>query len=377
MLLSKRKYGRLGIAEFDPQDFPELMSFIEKHKQTLIDLQICTDLELKPQQYFRMLNMMSENLKTLSTTDIPVEVADEGQIVFPSLDEWTWRGCERFMFVSWQTPRLKKFVYQKTHKYYSRATSDVTNMVSFLRVQPQLRNLKIMNSMELVEILAAARLAPFPFNLKNLTITVLPMRYTLYGPFLEHHRQSLRVFTLRHAILRNDDFRRILSLPLEELAFRGCKFYNLETTNLQSQTIRKLSFVMEEVVFSTYKMNRIIESCPMVETLSLEGGGISKSLSRWIASSLPNLKNLELSRTRFNFKPTGDERYASLEKLSAYNVEAQSLKCFIDENPQLKFVKIKDDDITEDEISFFEIPRVQIFVIVNLMIHLNIYFGNF
>lgn len=362
MLLSKRKYGRLDIAEFYPQDFPELMSFIEKHKQTLIDLQICTDLELRPQQYFRMLNMMSENLKTLSTTDIPVEVADKGEIVFPNLEEWTWRGCERFMFVTWQTWR---------------ATSDVTNMVSFLRVQPQLRNLKIMNSMELVEILAAARLAPFPFNLKNLTITVLPMRYTLYGPFLEHHRQSLRVFTLRHAILRNDDFRRILSLPLEELAFRGCKFYNLETTNLQSQTIRKLSFVMEEVVFSTYKMNRIIESCPMVETLSLEGGGISKSLSRWIASSLPNLKNLELSRTGFNFKPTGDERYASLEKLSAYNVEAQSLKCFIDENPQLKFVKIKDDDITEDEISFFEIPRVQIFVIVNLMIHLNIYFGNF
>lgn len=348
------------------------MFFVESHKRTLIDLKISSEYGLSADKCFQLLSTLSENLKTLSASNLPGELASMRTIVFKNLEELEWYGDEGFNFQAWQTPKLKKFLYEKTSKHFLRR-SNSRNMVNFLRNQPQLKVLDIRNTFEFEELLNAAELSPFPFRLENLGITLLRNWATNFCPFLENHKDSLKVFTLRNANLRDEELRCILSLNLEELVLKDNFYYSLGPCTNKSQTIKKLTFSQKS---ASYKINLVVEACPMVEVLSLKGCTVSNCLSKSIASSLHHMKHLSLNHIVFTLPFCEMDRFASLETLTAYHVESKTLNRFILKNPQIKSIKVEKsytDYVPMHLLRFLSMPRTQIFVSINVIVHLNIY----
>lgn len=319
-------------------DWMQLIVFIEKHKRTLEGLKLNNvngSNAFGTWWYPEILVTLSESLRTLTTHCFRNDVYNIGILELPNLEEWICGSSNMKVFRHLKTPKLRKFVSDHT-----------CGMFSFLRNQRQLKDLEIKYPYwKIPDFLEAARFSLFSFNLSKLKICHPSYPYIEYSSFLESRRDSLKVLSLERLTLHNDDLDQILKLKLEELELIEVSYYSSSSERLSNQTIAKLSLTASDCSTTSYEMFiQVIEACSNVETLSVKGFEITKSLSTAIAAFLPKLKNLDLTRTTFAFPLNAMDQYPSLKTLSTNFVEGNVWKAFVAMNPQLKIVIIANDD---------------------------------
>lgn len=160
-----------------------------------------------------------------------------------------------------------------------------------------LETLEIGYSLDFEEFFGPARWS-LPFILTEFKIHGIHAQCVDILPFIESQSQYLRALSLDSFTVYDDDLNRLLSSKLKEIVFIKIYFI-LTPLNLKSTTIEKFSCVH---ILSDHRHSfiAIIESCPMLTTLSIQNSNISKGMSRSIASNLKKLKHLNLSNVTFD-----------------------------------------------------------------------------
>lgn len=349
ILVSSRKYRSLEISREVYHDWQQLSYFIENQEQTLENLTLHH--VAKPWQNLKILSTVSEKLKKLRTIELPIEVPDAGFLEFSNLEHWSCSSTKNFSLNWFKTPKLKIFHFSKLC-YEDAQVPVVSELVSFLRDQPQLKQLTVDSSLEVEGLLAAAELQPFPFRLIELEITQYgrfaesPRPVKIFQ-FLESQRCSLRALMLVDVILDNEDFNKIFTFELQELTLVDWCYHLVGPSKWKSQTIKKLCFGIfhyQDCINQNFikTMINVIEACPKVEKLQIGHLRIEKVLSTSIASKLLNLnlKHLILISSGFDFPIHEMNQYPSLETFSAIRVDESAWKRYVAAKPELKNIRI-------------------------------------
>lgn len=337
LMHSERKYGSLCFAAGGPDQWEPVNSFIEKHQDTLTDLQLYANLKLEPLQIFKILSALSVNLKTLTTMAIAGQIGSLGSLEFPNLKEWTYFGEDDFMFKDWKTPKLKKFMY-----LFRKRSPNSENLIIFLRKQPQLQDLMIEHPVDVENFLKADIFTPFPFNLTKLNVHGYRSCSETF-PYVESQEQSLTTLALGSFVLRDEDFKQILKMDLKELELTEIQFHSLTlSSDVQSQTIDKLRFsrgFTRPTHLSEHEQSIIIiiKSCPNVETLSFHFYDMTREMSKTIAAT--KIKKLSLFENAFKFPLQEMEQFPHLETFSAEFIRKEVWGSLVAKNPQLRSVK--------------------------------------
>lgn len=334
LLQSNRRYTSIFLDNASPEDWQQVVDIIGNYKQTVTVLKIASDydkIRLNSWQYVEILSTLSENLRKLTVINAPEDIAFMGVLEFPNLEELSLAGKGTLLFQGCETPKLKKF-----------SAGYISNFLGFIENQPELHDLEIEDASHVVEFFDAARLKPFSFKLIKFKIVGEHYKQTKFlelSHFLESQRQSLKVLSIKQVKLHYKELRHILTLHLEELAC-NIAVTSVRSLNLQSHSIKKLTFIYREQSsrMTNHGMAQVLEACPNVEILSLEGYEISKEMWKQITSSLTKLKNLHLTDSFFLFPLTQSGCFPSLETFSTD--KKQALESFKAVNPQLKYSRM-------------------------------------
>lgn len=330
LLKSSRKYSRLSFFQVHPIDWEQLITFIKKYKKSLIEIVIDRILtfQLEP-KYYEILSTLSQTLKKLTTNFLP-GVETFGMLEFPNLEEWicATRGDDVLTFQSWKTPNLKKLTIGNGQM------SSKRNLVSFLKEQLKLQVLEIRNGQSSKDFLEAASVFPFPFNLNKLKLTLFINDSNLpFSLFARSLKQPLKALSMEYYAYQEDDFRQILEMGLEELELTFARYGHATLPSLHNQTIKKLSLKLFSEMMYNEGLEHVLESFQGVETLFIEGFRFSTPLTESIASTLPKLKNLDLSSITYDF-PLGGFDFIRILK----NSQQTSAKDESGKAPEHEFV---------------------------------------
>lgn len=376
LMRSDRKCVSLHLAEGESEQYGQVSSFIEKQKPTLVDFKIHQKFTLEPLQFFQMMSILSENLKSLDLVGVTVQIQSLGVLQLPNLEQWKLIEVHPFTFEGLRTPKLKRFTYKRSGKNNERPHSG--DFVSFLRDQPQLEDLEIGLKIVIKKFVDDHTSTPFPFNLKRLELYGFNMiRCVDISPFLDTQRQSLKTLTLDRFAFRNKDLRIVLSLELEELELSNVHYHSITRPISRSLTIAKLSFSCKTPSFrkpnDDEAINVVINSCPNLLTLSIDGYDMTEKMARTIAFT--KIKNLELLKTAFTFPLEKVDQILSLEKFTAIRINEDARTSFIAKNPQLRFIKTKlgYNNVVNDAVDYYahsnthNVHRVNLLMLSTIM----------